>query len=56
MEPCIFFIPADNKPDYDEIPEHLRKGLKAYFVTEFTEVVKHVFGTRLKPRAKKQRS
>ncbi|MFC1582098.1 endopeptidase La [Planctomycetota bacterium] len=41
-------VPSENRPDYDEIPDFLKKGIKAHFVTEFHEVVRHVFGKRLK--------
>lgn len=41
-------IPGENKPDYDEIPSHLKKGLKAHFVKEFSEVIDIIFGDRLK--------
>ena len=32
-------FPAGNKRDFDELPEHIRKGLKPHFVSTFREVV-----------------
>jgi ATP-dependent Lon protease len=43
-------IPAENRPDYDEIPAHLKKGIKPHFAAEFSEVVRYVFGNRLKKK------
>ena len=43
-------IPAENKPDFEEIPPYIKKGIDTHFVTEFAEVVKVIFGTRLKKR------
>jgi ATP-dependent Lon protease len=32
-------FPAENKKDYDELPSHIRKGLKPRFVSTFKEAV-----------------
>jgi len=32
-------FPAENKKDFDELPEHIKKGLKPHFVGTFREVV-----------------
>ncbi len=37
-------FPAENKKDFDEIPDHIKKGLKPYFVHTFKEVVDICFG------------
>ncbi len=36
-------FPRDNKKDFDDLPVHIRKGLKVKFVTTFAEVVKICF-------------
>jgi ATP-dependent Lon protease len=36
-------FPAENKKDFDELPDHIKKGLKPRFVTRFREVVKTCF-------------
>ena len=36
-------FPSDNKRDYDELPEYLKKGLKIHFVNTFYEVFKVAF-------------
>ncbi len=36
-------FPAENRKDFDELPEHVRKGLTAYFVNRFEEVIKICF-------------
>ena len=36
-------LPVDNKGDYDEIPDHIRKGLKVHFATTFDDVVPLLF-------------
>jgi ATP-dependent Lon protease len=33
-------FPADNKKDFDELPEYLKEGIKAHFVEYFDQVVK----------------
>jgi ATP-dependent Lon protease len=32
-------FPKDNKKDFDELPDYLRKGIKPHFVDYFEEVV-----------------
>jgi ATP-dependent Lon protease len=36
-------LPEDNRGDFDEVPEHVRKGLKVHFATRFEDVVPHLF-------------
>ena len=31
-------LPAANQRDFDELPEHISKGLNAHFVSDFSEV------------------
>lgn len=35
--------PAENKKDYDEIPDHIKKGITPYFVSTFQDVVNVCF-------------
>ncbi|HKJ10034.1 MAG TPA: endopeptidase La [Gammaproteobacteria bacterium] len=37
-------LPAANKRDFDELPEHVREGLDVHFVSRYSEVAKLVFG------------
>jgi len=32
-------FPAENRKDFDELPDHIKKGLKPYFVSTFQEMV-----------------
>ncbi len=36
-------LPEANRGDYEELPEHIRQGLKVHFVSHFREVVRQVF-------------
>jgi len=36
-------LPADNQRDVEEVPEHIRKGIKVHFVSDFDDVVSIVF-------------
>lgn len=36
-------FPASNQKDFDELPAHIRKGLKAHFVSSFEDVIKIAF-------------
>ena len=36
-------LPAANQRDYDEVPEHIRQGIKVHFVDTFEDVVALVF-------------
>ena len=40
-------IPEENRPDYEEIPDHLKKGITIHFVKEFKQVTDIVFGDRI---------
>jgi ATP-dependent Lon protease len=39
-------FPAENKKDFDELPDHIKKGLTPYFVHTFKEVVDICFGRK----------
>ncbi|MCB1084638.1 MAG: endopeptidase La, partial [Chlamydiia bacterium] len=41
-------FPKDNKRDYDELPDYLKKGIKVYFVDTYDDVFKIAF-----PRSKR---
>jgi len=32
-------FPEGNRKDFDELPDHIKKGLKAHFVATFGDVV-----------------
>ncbi len=36
-------LPEDNRGDFDEVPDHVRKGLKVHFARRFEEVVPLLF-------------
>ncbi|AGA91587.1 ATP-dependent protease La [Thioflavicoccus mobilis 8321] len=36
-------LPADNEGEFDEVPEHIRKGLTIHFATRFEELVPWLF-------------
>jgi ATP-dependent Lon protease len=36
-------LPRANERDYEEVPEHIRRGIKVHFVADFHEVVELVF-------------
>ena len=36
-------FPSDNKKDFDELPAHIRKGLKPHFVKTFRDVMELCF-------------
>ena len=38
-------LPAENRKDFDELPEHLREGLKPAFVENYSDVKGAVFMT-----------
>ncbi len=38
-------LPAANRGDFDELPEHIRAGLQVHFADHFRQVVTAVFGT-----------
>jgi ATP-dependent Lon protease len=37
-------FPAENRKDFEELPEHIRKGLDVHFVATFDEVIQLCFG------------
>lgn len=45
-------LPADNAGEYDEVPEHVRRGLQVHFVDRFADLVPLLFAPeRAKARA-----
>ncbi len=36
-------LPASNEPDFDELPDYIKKGLNVVFVSHFNEVFEQVF-------------
>ncbi|OOY42213.1 S16 family serine protease, partial [Solemya velum gill symbiont] len=41
-------LPIDNQGDYEEIPEHIRKGIKVHFAENYTDVAAILFPMRKK--------
>ena len=39
----MIIFPLENKKDYDELPEYIKKGLKAKFINYFDEIIDIVF-------------
>ena len=39
-------FPADNRKDFDELPDHIRKGITPHFVAHYTEVARLCFPAR----------
>ncbi len=39
-------LPEDNRSDFEEVPEHIRKGIKVHFASVFEEVVPLLFRGR----------
>jgi ATP-dependent Lon protease len=39
-------LPEENRGDFDEIPEHVRKGIKVHFASRFEDVVPLLFRKR----------
>ena len=44
MKIMELLMPEANRKDFDELPDYLRKGVKAHFVKHFKEVVEVIFG------------
>ncbi len=36
-------LPNDNRSDYEEVPEHIRKGIKVHFACTYADVLPHLF-------------
>lgn len=47
-------FPKENKRDFDELPEYLKKGLKVHFVEDYDEVYKIAFGKNAKNLEKRK--
>ncbi len=41
-------LPVDNRGDWEEIPGHIRKGIKVHFATTYEDVLPLLFGSRRK--------
>jgi len=41
-------LPADNRGDWEEIPAHIRKGVRVHFATTYADVLPHLFNGRRK--------
>jgi ATP-dependent Lon protease len=41
-------LPEDNRGEYEEVPEHVRKGLRIHFVSRFEDVVPLLFAASLR--------
>jgi ATP-dependent Lon protease len=39
----MLLLPSDNRGDFEEVPEHIREGIEAYFVTDYSEIVQLLF-------------
>ncbi|MDJ0806965.1 MAG: endopeptidase La [Gammaproteobacteria bacterium] len=39
-------LPDDNRSDYDEVPEHIRKGIKVHFARSFDDVAPLLFSRK----------
>ena len=37
-------LAEDNKPDFEELPDHLREGLTVHFVADYPQVAEIAFG------------
>ncbi len=45
-------LPGNNRPDVDELPDHVKKGLSITYVHQFSEVVDALFPKNRKPSAR----
>jgi len=43
-------LPEANRGDFEELPEHIRRGVKAHFVGHYREVVDVVFRPKKRGR------
>ncbi len=46
-------LPEENRGDFEDVPPHIRKGLKVHFACTFEDLVPLLFGARGKGRARK---
>ncbi len=47
-------FPRDNKPDYDELPDYLKKGMKVHFVEHYDEVFELAFRRKIEAKDKEE--
>ncbi|CRI65478.1 hypothetical protein THIOKS12350014 [Thiocapsa sp. KS1] len=38
-------LPEDNRGEFEEVPEHVRKGFKVHFASRYLDVLPLLFGT-----------
>ncbi len=43
-------FPADNRKDFEELPEYIRSGLKVHFAEQFSDVLRVAYGKRYADR------
>jgi len=48
-------FPAQNRKDFEELPEHIKRGLKPYYAQTFQDVVDTCFPARSPARARRLR-
>jgi ATP-dependent Lon protease len=48
-------LPKENQGDYEEVPEHIRKGMKVHFACNFEDVVPLLFKKPRRTAKKKAR-
>ena len=42
----MVILPKANRPQYDELPENLKEGLKVLFVEDYREVCKKILTSK----------
>lgn len=47
-------LPEANQGDYEELPDYLRKGMQAHFVSHFDDVARMVFGSARQNKIRSQ--
>ncbi|MDQ6992507.1 MAG: endopeptidase La [Mariprofundus sp.] len=47
-------LPAGNEVDVDELPPSVCEGITIHYASHFSDVVKHMFGVRMKPAKKRK--
>lgn len=47
-------FPADNKPDYEELPDYLKKGIKVHFVEHYDQVFEVAFKSKVGSKEKNE--
>jgi len=47
-------LPEPNRRDYDELPTHIRRGIKVHFASKYNDVYQVLFGTTRKRKTRKK--